>query len=160
MAKQRKYDRPGNPTNKGAFQKGFDPRRHLDGAPIKPTRMQILEAAVGGKIEPEFEKVTTIKTMRWLCEMTPAELRDLVKRKDLAAFVIGYAKSILKAIDSRDMRAMNDIFDRAYGKPTSRVAITDTDGNDKEGPGIVIFLPDNGRGDKLPTAEQNSADAL
>jgi hypothetical protein len=144
MAKQQK-SKAGNPNlkkglNPQGFKKGYDPRRNLDGAPPKPTRLQVLEAAFGGPIEPEFE--------RGITEMTPAELRILVKRTDLAAFVILYAKRILKAIDDKDTKAMEEIFDRAYGKPTSRVALTDTEGNDKEGPGIVIYLPDNGREDR------------
>lgn len=152
MAKQQK-SKAGNPNlkkgvNPQGFKKGYDHRRNLDGAPPKPTRLQVLEAAFGGPIEPEFERGITIKTLRWLCEMTPAELRILVKRTDLAAFVILYAKRILKAIDDKDTKAMEEIFDRAYGKPTSRVALTDTEGNDKEGPGIVIYLPDNGREDR------------
>lgn len=156
MAKQRKYDKPGNPTNKGQFQKGFDERRHLDGAPIKPTRLKLLEAAFGGPIEPEFEKQVTTKTLRYLIELTPAELRILVKRKDLASFVIGYAKEILQAIADKDTKVMEKIMDRAYGKPTSRLTFTDSQGNDNDGPGIVIFLPDNGRPNMLPAKEDSA----
>lgn len=161
MAKQQRYNKPGNPENKtggnsGQFKKGYDDRRHLDGAPPKVSRLQVLEAAFGGKIEPEFDKQITIKTLRWLCEMTPADLRKLVKRTDLSAFVILHAKCILKAITDKDTKAMRDIYDRAYGKPTSKVAFTDGEGNDKEG-GIVIFLPDNKRGDTY--TEGNSVQA-
>lgn len=160
MAKQRKYDKPGNPKNKtggnpGQFKKGFDNRRNMDGAPIKPSRLKVLEAAFGGPIEPEFERGITIKTLRWLCEMTPAELKVLIKRTDLAAFVILYAKRIIKAIEDKDTRAIEEIFDRAYGKPTSKVALTDSDGNDKDGLGVVIYLPDNGR-ENPPTKEDSA----
>lgn len=161
MAKQRAKSKAGNPNlkkgiNPQGFQKGFDPKRNYDGAPRKPTRLELLEAAFGSKIEPEFEKQITVKTLRYLIEMTPVELRVLVKRKDLAAFVIGYAKDILKSIDDRDTKAMEAIMDRAYGKPTSRLTFTDSQGNDNEGPGIVIFLPDNGR-QNMPPAKEDSA---
>lgn len=161
MAKQQRYSKPGNPQNKtggnkGQFKKGFDERRHLEGAPPKPTRLQLLETAFGGTMEPEFEKQTTTKALRYLIEMTPDELRVLVKRKDLAAFVIGYAKDILKSINDKDTKAMETIMNRAYGKPTSRLTFTDSQGNDNEGPGIVIFLPDNGR-QNMPPAKEDSA---
>lgn len=151
MAKQQRYDKPGNPKNKtgenkGQFKAGFDTRRNLNGPPPKLTKLQVLEGIVGGKIEPEFEKQLTIKTLRWLCEQTQDELKAIVKRKDLASFVILHAKCILKAIQDRDTKVMRDIYDRAYGRPTSKVAFTDSQGNDTDG-GIIIYLPDNGRGD-------------
>lgn len=158
MAKQRRYDKPGNPqnktgSNKGQFKAGFDDRRNLSGPPPKITKLQVLEGIVGGSIEPEFEKQLTIKTLRWLCEQTPAELRTIVKRTDLSAFVILHAKCILKAIADKDTKVMRDIYDRAYGKPTAKVAFTDSQGNDTDG-GIIIYLPDNGRDAKT---EQDSA---
>ena len=149
----------GNPRlkrgdNPHGFKKGYDERRNLDGAPPKPTRLQVLEAIVGGKIEPEFEKQTTIKTLRWLCEQTPAELRVIVKRTDLSAFVILHAKCILQAITDKNTKVMREIYDRAYGKPTSRLQFTDGQGNDADG-GVIIYLPDNGRGDAYHS-EENS----
>lgn len=164
MAKQRRYDKPGNPQNKtggnkGQFKSGFDDRRNLNGPPPKLTRLQFLESVVGGKVEPEFEKQTTIKTLRWLCEQTPEELKAIVKRKDLASFVILHAQCILDAIKNKDTKVMRDIYDRAYGKPTSRIQFADSQGNDADG-GIVIYLPDNGRGDNYPPEENSAPEAL
>lgn len=155
MAKQRKDSNRGNPKlrrgdNPHGFKKGFDERRNLSGPPPKLTKLQILEGIVGGKVEPEFEKQMTIKVLRWLCEQTPAELEIIVKRKDLASFVILHAKCILQAIKDKDTKVMRDIYDRAYGKPTSRLQFTDSQGNDTDG-GLIIYLPDNGRGDNYQT---------
>ena len=160
MAKQRKDSNRGNPKlrtgdNPHGFKKGFDERRNLSGPPPKLTKLQVLEGIVGGKVEPEFEKQLTIKVLRWLCEQTPEELKIIVKRKDLASFVILHANCILDAIKNKDTKVMRDIYDRAYGRPTSKVAFTDPDGNDAAG-GVVIYLPDNGRGDVYQT-EGNSA---
>lgn len=154
----------GNPRikrgdNPHGFKKGFDERRNLDGPPPKLTKVQVLEAIVGGKVEPEFEKQLTIKTLRWLCEQTQAELKILIKRTDLSAFVILHAKCILKAITDRDTKVMRDIYDRAYGKPTSKVAFTDPEGNDTTG-GVIIYLPDNGRGDAYQTEGNSAPDTL
>lgn len=160
MAKQRKNSNRGNPKlktgdNPHGFKKGFDERRNLDGPPPKLTKLKILEGIVGGKVEPEFEKQMTIKVLRWLCEQTPDELRAIIKRKDLASFVILHAQCILDAIKNKDTKVMRDIYDRAYGKPTSRIQFADPQGNDADG-GIIIYLPDNGRGDTY-TSEENSA---
>lgn len=159
MAKQKTSANPrGNPKNKTGenkhqFTKGYDPRRNYKGAPPKPTRLAVLEKAFGNKIEPEFEKSSTVEILRYLCEITPAELRVLSTREDLAAFVIAYAKRIIHAIDHNQTEVLEEIYNRAYGKPTSKVAITDSNGDDKEG-GIFIFLPDNGR--EGTQTEQNS----
>ena len=164
MAKQQKKSNAGNPNikkgiNPQGFKKGFDPRRNLDGAPPKPTRLQVLEAALGGNIEPEFEKQITNKVLRYLCEITPDELRALVKRKDLSSFVTLHATCILDAIKNKDTKVMRDIYDRVYGKPTSKVAFTDPDGNDAAG-GVIIYLPDNGRGDTYQTEGNSAPDTL
>lgn len=158
MAKSKSSDKPrGNPKNKNGenkhqFKKGYDPRRNYVGAPPKPTRLALLEKAFGNKIEPEFEKKSTIEILRYLCEVTPAELRVLSLRDDLAAFVIAYAKRIIHAIDHNDTVVLEEIYNRAYGKPTSKLAFAS--GDDKDG-GIFIFLPDNQRGDgkDIPTEQ-------
>ena len=160
MAKKKPSDTPrGNPKNKTGdnphqFKKGYDPRRNYVGAPQKPTRLALLEKAFGNKIEPEFEKKSTIEILRYLCEITPAELRLLSTRDDLAAFVVAYAKRIIHAIDHNDTVVLEEIYNRAYGKPTSKLAFTDASGDDKDG-GIFIFLPDNQRGDAkdIPTEQ-------
>lgn len=160
MAKSKSSNTPrGNPKNKTGenphlFKKGYDPRRNYVGAPPKPTRLALLEKAFGNKIEPEFQKQSTIEILRYLCEITPAELRALSTRDDLAAFVIAYAKRIIHAIDHNDTVVLEEIYNRAYGKPTSKLAFTDASGDDKDG-GIFIFLPDNQRGDAkdIPTEE-------
>ena len=105
---------------------------------------------------PLVARLNTIEILRYLCEITPAELRALSAREDLAAFVIAYAKRIIHAIDHNDTVVLEEIYNRAYGKPTSKLAFTDSSGDDKDG-GIFIFLPDNQRGDgkDIPT-EQSS----
>lgn len=158
MAKQRGNPR-GNPnlkdkSNPQLFQKGYDPRRNLDGAPPKPSKLKVLEAAFGGPIEPEFDKQATNKIKLWLTEMTLDELKAFVKRKDIAAFAMAYAKRIIVAIETKDTKVLEEIYNRAFGMPTSKVALTDGDGNDKEG-GIMFYIPDNGR--PSTNTEQNSA---
>lgn len=164
MAKQRRYDKPGNPQNKtgenkGQFKAGFDQRRNLSGPPPKLTKLQVLEAIVGGKVEPEFDKQLTIKTLRWLCEQTQAELEAIAKRKDLASFVILHAKCILQAMKDKDTKEMRAIYDRAYGKPTSRIQFADSQGNDTDG-GVIIYLPDNGRGDTYQSEGNSAQDTM
>lgn len=136
------------------FQPGYDPRRNLEGAPPKPSKLKVLEAAFGGPIEPEFNKKATDQVKLWLTEMTLDELKAFVKRKDVAAFALAYAKRIIDAIQNKNTRVLEEIYNRAFGMPTSKVALTDGDGNDKEG-GIMFYIPDNGR--PTTNTEQNSA---
>lgn len=136
------------------FQPGYDSRRNLDGAPPKPSKLKVLEAAFGGPIEPEFNKKATDQVKLWLTEMTLDELKAFVKRKDVAAFALAYAKRIIDAIQNKNTRVLEEIYNRAFGMPTSKVALTDGDGNDKEG-GIMFYIPDNGR--PTTNSEQNSA---
>ena len=156
MAKKR-----GNPNlQKGKrlphqFQPGFDPRRNMDGAPPKLSKLKVLEAAFGGAIEPEFDKRATDRIKLWITEMTLPELREFCKRTDVAAFALAYAKRILRAIKDSDTKALEEIYNRAFGMPTSKVAFTDPEGNKNDG-GIMFYLPDNGRG--TPDTEQNSVE--
>lgn len=140
----------GNPNlkdkeNPQLFKKGYDPRRNLDGAPPKLTKLKVLEAAFGSTIEPEFDKRATDRIKLYLTELTLDELKAFVKRKDVAAFALAYAKRIIDAIQNKNTRVLEEIYNRAFGMPTSKVAVTDSEGNDKQGGGLVIYLPDNGR---------------
>jgi len=159
MAKQRGNQR-GNPnlkdkSNPQLFQKGYDPRRNLDGAPPKLDKLKVLEAAFGGPIEPAFNKKATDQVKLWLTEMTLDELKAFVKRKDIAAFALAYAKRIIRAIQDNNTKVLEEIYNRAFGMPTSKVALTDADGNSAEGGGIMFYIPDNGRASTIP--EQNLA---
>ena len=44
------------------------------------------------------------------------------------------------------LQMLQEMLNRAHGRPTTKLAMTDANGNDKDG-GIFIFLPDNNRCD-------------
>lgn len=155
MAKQRKDSNRGNPKlrrgdNPHGFKKGFDERRNLSGPPPKLSRLKVLEAALGGTIEPEFDRRITDRLKLWLSEMTIEELKRLIKRTDLSAMVLSYAKRIVAEHKSGETAVFEEIYDRAFGRPTSKTAFTNSEGDDTGG-GLIIYLPDNGRGDNYQT---------
>lgn len=162
MAKQRTGRPKGNPALKkgeqppNGFKPGFDPKRNLDGAPPKLTKLQILEHAFGMPIKSEFTKKATDEVKLMLTEMSLAELKVFAERTDVAVFAVAFAKNILENHKDKTTDVFEKIHDRAFGRPQSSVTLKgDDDGGSPKG--LFIYLPSNGR--EVAETEQNTVSA-
>lgn len=76
-----------------------------------------LEEAIGKQFTVSFSKVDKLRIMESMLEMSMAEITKIMKDPDTPAFMVVIANSIKGDIERKNMKTMDELFARFYGRP-------------------------------------------
>ena len=108
----------------------------------KPSLIKRLQETLGDdELKPVLTKRQMTDLMVLMCEMDLPKLQSILEQKDLPILLQVVASAILKSGKNGDMRAILDIYSRAYGLPKQEIDIE----QNSTSTNVNIYIPDNGR---------------
>lgn len=76
-----------------------------------------LEQALGRQFKVAFTKPDKLQIMESMLEMSIAEITKIMKDPDAPAFMVVMANSIKGDIERKNMKTVDELFARFYGRP-------------------------------------------
>ena len=76
-----------------------------------------LETALGREFKVSFSKSDKLAIMESMLEMSLSQLAQIVQDKDAPVFMVVMANSIKGDIERKNMKTVDELFARFYGRP-------------------------------------------
>ena len=76
-----------------------------------------LEQELGKQFKVAFSKADKLRIMESMLEMSMADIAKIIKDPDAPAFMVVMANSIKGDIERKNMKTVDELFARFYGRP-------------------------------------------